>query len=141
PMEAATLELQKAIATQSDKKALLKEMSNLEDAANKWLKPYPNAGLRENIEVLLVAIAVAMAIRTFFLQPFKIPTGSMQPTLYGVTSVPDFSRGGIESETSPPNFEIPTGWARAREWFAGVSYLHIKAKVDGELENVSAPFR
>ena len=61
-------------------------MENLEKAANKWLKPYPNAAWRENVEVLLVALAVAMGIRTFFLQPFKIPTGSMQPTLYGVTS-------------------------------------------------------
>ena len=58
----------------------------LEKVANKWLKPYPNAAWRENVEVLLVALAVAMGIRTFFLQPFKIPTGSMQPTLYGVTS-------------------------------------------------------
>ena len=63
-----------------------KEMGELEYAANKWLKPYPNAGIRENVEVLLVALAVAMGIRTFFLQPFKIPTGSMQPTLFGVTS-------------------------------------------------------
>ena len=60
-------------------------MQSLETAANKWLKPYPNAAWRENIEVLLVAIAVAMAIRTFFIQPFKIPTGSMQPTLFGIT--------------------------------------------------------
>ncbi len=56
-------------------------MDGLEKAANKWLKPYPNATIRENVEVLLVALAVAMGIRTFFLQPFKIPTGSMQPTL------------------------------------------------------------
>jgi signal peptidase I len=42
--------------------------------------------LRENIEVLLVAVVVAMAVRTYFLQPFKIPTGSMQPTLYGIHS-------------------------------------------------------
>ncbi len=27
-----------------------------------------------------------MALRAYFLQPFKIPTGSMQPTLYGITS-------------------------------------------------------
>ena len=66
------------------------KMEELEFAANKWLKPYPNAAWRENVEVLLVAIAVAMGIRTFFIQPFKIPTGSMQPTLYGVTSTPDF---------------------------------------------------
>jgi signal peptidase I len=43
-----------------------------------------HAGLRENVEVLLVATIVAMAVRTFFIQPFKIPTGSMQPSLYGI---------------------------------------------------------
>src|SRR5450755_4205219 len=64
----------------------------LQFAAEKWLKPYPHAVWRENVEVLLVALAVAMAIRTFFLQPFKIPTGSMQPTLFGVTSQPDFGK-------------------------------------------------
>ncbi|MBN1671431.1 MAG: signal peptidase I [Kiritimatiellae bacterium] len=40
--------------------------------------------LRENLEILVVAVAVAMAFRTYFVQPFKIPTGSMQPTLYGI---------------------------------------------------------
>jgi signal peptidase I len=40
--------------------------------------------LVENVEVFLVAVIVAMAVRTFFIQPFKIPTGSMQPTLYGI---------------------------------------------------------
>src|ERR1039457_6121418 len=90
--------------------ALKKEMAKLEDAANKWLKPYPYAAWRENIEVLLVALAVAMGIRTFFLQPFKIPTGSMQPTLYGVTSKNYLSPG------EDPNFQIPTGWERVKEW-------------------------
>ena len=66
------------------------KMEELQFAAEKWIKPYPNAAWRENVEVLLVALAVAMAIRTFFLQPFKIPTGSMQPTLFGVNSTPDF---------------------------------------------------
>lgn len=47
--------------------------------------PRPHAKLRENVEVLFVAIAAAMAIRAYFFQPFKIPTGSMQPTLYGIT--------------------------------------------------------
>ena len=54
-----------------DKKTVRDGMTGLENAANKWLKPYPNAGWRENIEVLLVAVAVAMAIRTFYLNRSK----------------------------------------------------------------------
>ncbi len=45
------------------------------------------SSLRENVEILVVAISVAMAFRAYFIQPFKIPTGSMQPTLYGIHSV------------------------------------------------------
>ena len=36
---------------------------------------------RENLESLLWAVALALAIRTFIMAPFKIPSGSMRPTL------------------------------------------------------------
>ena len=36
---------------------------------------------RENIESLIWAVAMALAIRTFIVAPFKIPSGSMHPTL------------------------------------------------------------
>jgi signal peptidase I len=39
------------------------------------------SALRENIEAILLAIVLALFIRTFIVQAFKIPSGSMQETL------------------------------------------------------------
>ncbi|MBN1404495.1 MAG: signal peptidase I [Opitutales bacterium] len=46
---------------------------------------YPKRGLNENVEVLLVAALLAIGIRMFFVQPFRIPTNSMYPTYNGMT--------------------------------------------------------
>jgi signal peptidase I len=48
------------------------------------LPPGKNAWIREYLDVVAVAVAVAFGIRGLFLQPFKIPTSSMQPTLFGI---------------------------------------------------------
>jgi signal peptidase I len=129
----------------------------LQFAAEKWIKPYPNAAWRENVEVLLVALAVAMGVRTFFLQPFKIPTGSMQPTLFGINSTPDFTRlmqaydyfskTGFSEEAKArlqagvnrqlqmeKSLTIPSGWERVKEWFQGISYVHVVAPADGTVQ-------
>ena len=149
------LELQGAIKDCVKKQDLRKQMEKLEQVAGKWLRPYPHAAWRENVEVLLVALAVAMGIRTFFLQPFKIPTGSMQPTLYGVTSTPDFApiyyqlRQGLvdkskfeaEMATQLDSVKIPGGWQRVKDWIHGISYVHVVAQNDGELQAVNPPVR
>ncbi len=41
----------------------------------------PVSAWRENLESLVWAVAMALAIRTFIVAPFKIPSGSMHPTL------------------------------------------------------------
>src|SRR5579859_7135759 len=117
----------------------------LQSAAENNLRKYPNPVWRENAEVLLVALAVAMGIRTFFLQPFKIPTGSMQPTLFGVTAYPDYypvwdAAGSGQNDRARAEFEkvkklqtdmvIPSGWQRIKEWFQGNSYVHFVAPTD-----------
>ncbi len=121
-----------AIQTLRKPAELRAAMTVFEGVANQWLRPYPNAGWRENVEMLLVALAVAMAIRTFWLQPFKIPTGSMQPTLYGVTS-----ENLLRDDPRP----IPGLTQRVREWFAGVSYVSLKAKTEGTFQGISRPMR
>ena len=44
---------------------------------------------RENIEAIVIAIVLALAIRTFVVQAFKIPSGSMEPK---VEAASDFVR-------------------------------------------------
>ena len=139
-IQAARDELQQAVRTNQPKKELRAKMDNMEAVANNNFRPYPAAAWRENIEVLLVAVAVAMGIRTFFVQPFKIPTGSMQPTLFGITSTPDHTRPFPPD--SEPDFDIPNPIVRFfKYWYAGISYTQIKARQDGRLANVEEPKR
>lgn len=42
---------------------------------------------KEWLDTLVVAISVAMAFRAYFYEPFNIPTGSMQETLWGYHTI------------------------------------------------------
>lgn len=48
----------------------------------------PVGWFEENVEVMFVAIVIALGLRAYYLQPFRIPTGSMQPTLNGIVGTP-----------------------------------------------------
>lgn len=48
-------------------------------------KIYPKTFWSDNLEVLLVAAILVIGVRTFFFQPFIIPTNSMYPTYNGMT--------------------------------------------------------
>lgn len=120
-----------AIRSNSKAEELEAQLKELEKTGNRWLRPYPHPAWRENVEVLLVAIAVAMGIRTFFLQPFKIPTGSMQPTLYGVTS---------EDLRARPDIKIPDRFGRFVDAVVhGVFYHHLVAEDDGVIQGLGPP--
>ncbi len=73
--------------------------ASLEPLMQRARAVYPvkaQARLREYVEIAVVAVSVAMAFRTFFVQPFKIPTGSMEPTLFGITVQPQVGRGALD---------------------------------------------
>lgn len=63
---------------------LEKQILRVDELCAKANASSDEGSLRDNFEVFLVAVVIALAVRTYFLQPFTIPTGSMQPTLNGI---------------------------------------------------------
>lgn len=93
----------------------------VQKATSVLMPPKSLPGLRENLEVFVVAIAVAMAFRTYCLQPFKIPTGSMQPTLYGIHYEPADGKGMLDT--------VPLKYV---QWMVfGKTYVEYQAQTAG----------
>jgi len=85
---------------------------------------YPKSSLVENVEFFLVAAIVILGIRTYFVQPFKIPTNSMWPTYWG-----------MKAENFPPGTPAPGLLARAFRFLAfGAESYQVVAPRDGQIE-------
>ena len=83
---------------------------------------YPTSSMIENVEFFLVASIVILGLRAYFLQPFKIPTNSMWPSYYGMTS-----------EVFQPGQEPGTLGRVARLLTLGASNFTLTAPADGEV--------
>lgn len=108
-----------------DKSSIEKAAAALDTHFSAHYPPAKQAGWRENTEVILVAIVIALGVRTYFLQPFTIPTGSMQPTLNGII--------GFPTDTLPPNPLIRT----AHALLLGRTYLNTVAKQDETIQTMA----
>jgi len=87
-MRAASAKLQKLWEAKKDASPDALEQASVE--LHEAMLPcggdiYPLTFLGEYSEMLIGAAILVIGIRTFFLQPFKIPTNSMYPTYYGMT--------------------------------------------------------
>lgn len=107
------------------REAIEEQMQSLEAVANRWLQTYPNRSFRENVVMLLEIAVLIVGSRAFLIQPMAIPTGSAQPTLWGVTAVD--LRGRPEGRIPALPRRI---WESVME---GVSYYHVPAPEDLEL--------
>jgi len=76
-------------------------LPGLSERFSRIVPPRSFPRLREWLDIIAVAMAVAFGIRGLFLQPFKIPTSSMQPTLYGIHYLEP------ENNANPWAFKLP----------------------------------
>ena len=84
---------------------------------------YPTSSWSDNVDTIIVVGIVALGIRSFFLQPFKIPTNSMYPSFYGMTA-----------EAYAPGEDAPgIGEKIARFALKGASNYSLEAPADGDL--------
>ena len=90
----------------------------------------PDAGTRDWVESLVVCAVIVFAIRAYFLQPFKIPTGSMQPTLNGIIATRS------DPDTPTPNI-LKQG---AELVLRGRNHVRVEAPCDGYLEKIDSNF-
>jgi signal peptidase I len=107
-----------------NKSAFEKAAHTATDAAHDVYPPARHPVVREWVELIVVALAVAMGFRTYLLQPFKIPTGSMQPTLYGIYFKPD---------TAPPAFRTFIPLRYLRQVVTGEIPFEIRAQSGGRI--------
>jgi signal peptidase I len=79
--------------------------------------------VEENLEVIFVAIVIALGLRAYVVQPFRIPTGSMQPTLNGIVAT------SVESTDEFPSFVV----RQLQHASHGRSYVDLVLKEDKRL--------
>ena len=105
-LEVSVFELSRVLKS---KPVLINELEENAEAVDNQLKEsgglyYHRKGWVENVEMLMVAAIVVIGIRSFFLQPFIIPTNSMYPSFFGMqpklysdeTEAPSFLERGLD---------------------------------------------
>jgi len=88
-LEKSVIEIETMLNDKSADKAPFEAAMDRLDALLRKIggKIHPKTFWSDNLEVILVAAILVIGVRTFFFQPFIIPTNSMYPTYSGMNSV------------------------------------------------------
>ena len=88
-LEKSVVEIEKMLKDKSAESAPFQAAMDRLDALLRKIggKIYPKTFWSDNLEVILVAAILVIGVRTFFFQPFIIPTNSMYPTYSGMNTV------------------------------------------------------
>ena len=88
-MEQAVGEVEQMLKDKAADPAALEQAIDRLDALLRTIggKLYPKTFWSDNLEVILVAAILVIGVRTFFFQPFIIPTNSMYPTYSGMNAI------------------------------------------------------
>jgi signal peptidase I len=114
-------ELEKAIK-QRNRERIKALNDELNQVCEKALPDAAQSELAENVEVIFVAIVIALGIRAYIAQPFQIPTGSMQPTLNGITAV-------ATAEDPTPGL-----LGKLTSLFTSTRYINVESDHEGTLD-------
>ncbi len=130
-IETALAETRRIIRSDAPVKSIEEQATKLEDTANAWLRQYPSANVREYVLMFLEIAVLILGSRAFLIQPMVIPTGSAQPTLWGITT---------ETLKGTKDQAVPALPGRLWDLFIkGDAYLWADAETSGPLNAVGRP--
>lgn len=112
------------------KKAEVIALTEKGKSMSEGLKGFNRPAALELVESFFVIMVVFLGIRTYYFQPFRIPTGSMQPTLNGIIVEP------VKPEDIP---SAPQRWLEAVTH--GREYVNITIDCDKKITGLETQQR
>lgn len=114
--------------TRGELEAVAEELT---ETCRKSVKEFKSSAWKENVETIFVVLVILMGVRAYFFQQFKIPTGSMQPTLNGIIAYPVKELNPDAERHAPEGYEKPNLIQRVADqiWY-GRSHVDWVVKQD-----------
>ncbi|MCX8107669.1 MAG: S26 family signal peptidase, partial [Verrucomicrobiae bacterium] len=124
--------LKSKLSDPSKREGIQGALDQLALASDRWLVDTSRDRVREITEMIVIAIVVVAAIRAFFVQTARIPTGSMQPTLNGIRVI------NLARDTK---WKFPSNWWQAvtEMILHGRTYYRVVALDSGRITKIEPP--